>query len=59
LNNFGNQNKDLNLSPCQGYFAITNHAWEDLLGMGILGIPASVFGSIKSQTILSSLPIVN
>ncbi|MBL8915216.1 MAG: aminotransferase class I/II-fold pyridoxal phosphate-dependent enzyme [Archangium sp.] len=46
---------ELNTTRVQGYFAVSTRSFDELLGLGVLGVPASVFGSTERLTILSSL----
>lgn len=46
---------ELKATKCHGYFATSQRSFDELLGLGVLGVPASVFGSRQSVTILSSL----
>ena len=46
---------ELKCSPCAGYFARADQSFEQLLELGVLGVPASVFGGSGGSSILSSL----
>ncbi|TKC97201.1 aminotransferase class I/II-fold pyridoxal phosphate-dependent enzyme [Polyangium fumosum] len=46
---------ELKASPCTGYFATSSRSFHELLEMGILGVPATVFGGPEDLSVLSSL----
>lgn len=46
---------EINATRVQGYFAVSTRTFDELLGLGVLGVPVSVFGSNGNLTILSSL----
>ncbi|MFT3713311.1 MAG: aminotransferase class I/II-fold pyridoxal phosphate-dependent enzyme [Archangium sp.] len=46
---------ELKATKCHGYFATSRRSFDELLGLGVLGVPASVFGSTQPTSILSSL----
>lgn len=46
---------ELNATQVHGYFAVSARTFDELLELGVLGVPASVFGSTEPLTILSSL----
>ncbi|WP_437911664.1 hypothetical protein WME73_29145 [Sorangium sp. So ce302] len=46
---------DLKASRCSGYFAISARSFGELLELGILGVPAPVFGGPEDLSVLSSL----
>jgi histidinol-phosphate/aromatic aminotransferase/cobyric acid decarboxylase-like protein len=46
---------ELRASRCVGYFATSARSFEELLGLGVLGVPARVFGSTRDVSVLSSL----
>lgn len=46
---------ELKLSPCVGYFAVSARSFDELLGLGVLAVPATVFGSTRVGSILTCL----
>ncbi|KYF68554.1 hypothetical protein [Sorangium cellulosum] len=46
---------ELKASRCIGYLAISARSFEELLELGILGVPAPVFGGPEGLSVLSSL----
>lgn len=46
---------DLGASRCIGYFAISARSFRELLDLGILDVPAPVFGGPEDLCVLSSL----
>ncbi|MDC3988821.1 hypothetical protein [Polyangium jinanense] len=46
---------ELGASSCIGYFATSSRSFDALLEMGILGVPATVFGGPEGLSVLSSL----
>ncbi|MGK3994860.1 hypothetical protein [Sorangium sp. So ce1024] len=46
---------ELKASRCIGYFAISARSFGELLDLGILGVPAPVFGGPEDLSVLSSL----
>jgi histidinol-phosphate/aromatic aminotransferase/cobyric acid decarboxylase-like protein len=54
LDAFTRERADVLASPCVGYFAVSPRSFDELLAMGVLAVPASVFGQ-ATGTVLSSL----
>jgi histidinol-phosphate/aromatic aminotransferase/cobyric acid decarboxylase-like protein len=46
---------ELKATRCNGYFSVSERRFDELLGLGVLGVPASVFGSTFGGCVLSSL----
>jgi len=46
---------ELRASSCIGYFATAQRSFEELLDLGVLAVPASIFGGPQHLSILSSL----
>lgn len=46
---------ELEAARCEGYFAVSAKSAEVLLAMGVIAIPASVFGGPATHSVLSSL----
>jgi histidinol-phosphate/aromatic aminotransferase/cobyric acid decarboxylase-like protein len=49
------QRPELKLNPCVGYFAVSECSFEELLALGVLGVPAAVFGSTRAKCVLTPL----
>lgn len=54
LDAFTGARPELEASACKGYFAHSPRSFDELLAVGVLAVPASVFGG-ASGTVLSSL----
>lgn len=48
-------NPELQVRPCVGYFAVSALPFTQLLERGVIGVPASVFGSQRVATVITSL----
>ncbi|MCE9669911.1 hypothetical protein LY474_19110 [Myxococcus stipitatus] len=55
LDAFTTRRPELQASACVGYFATSARPFDELLELGVLGVPASVFGGPASLSVLSSL----
>jgi aspartate/methionine/tyrosine aminotransferase len=55
LDAWGVQRPELKLSPCVGYFAVSERSFDELLELGVLAVPANVFGSTRVGSILTCL----
>jgi histidinol-phosphate/aromatic aminotransferase/cobyric acid decarboxylase-like protein len=49
------QRPELKLNPCVGYFAVSERSFEELLALGVLGVPAAVFGSTRARCVVTPL----
>jgi histidinol-phosphate/aromatic aminotransferase/cobyric acid decarboxylase-like protein len=49
------QRPELGAQPCVGYFATSSRSFSQLLELGVLATPASVFGGRADESVLSSL----
>lgn len=46
---------EVEAAPCEGYFAVSSKSASELRAVGIIAIPASVFGGPATKSVLSSL----
>jgi len=55
LDAWGQQRPELKLAPCVGYFAVSARSFEELLALGVLAVPAAVFGSTRAGCVVTPL----
>jgi len=57
LDDFTSRRPEFAATRCAGYFAATERSFSQLLELGVLAVPASIFGGSSQGCILSSLPV--